>query len=191
MAGDVIEVTNAQAYSLMQMGLEVLNEKKTEPEPEPDPESDTIKERFEKLNKEFREEKTRTDNKEKHEERMGKLEKLTAKSEFLKENPEHTQQVKALALSMQMIDPKLSIEQATTRVIDDFQKTEKAKDERKKAKKNSTDIVKNALSGVDAGGSGLAAIGKEKEYTAEDVFRGDSRQALQELVENMGIPEIK
>jgi len=189
LGGDVVEVTSEQAYSLIQLGIESLKEKKEDTQSSKtieEPEPETIEDKFEKLNTEFKDLKQKGEQKEAAITRMKVLDNTINKSDFLKENPEHVRHVKALILAAQVAQPGISSENAVINIVNDLQEIEKAKDERKKNKVINTDTVKNAMSGISSGGSGLSAAVKDREWKPEDVSSGEAAKALINLLESSG-----
>lgn len=191
-SGETRPVTQKELLELAQYGEHVLTHPdaiKAKSELQSDSESesqgDSDEDKYDKLNKEFqamkkerKDEKTQTDT-------LRILDTETGKYDVIKEHPKMTASVKREALSIQTLNPRLSLAESVKMVIADRQEQHKEVLEKADAKGKANSKVANAMGGIVRGGGGLPNIDTEKKFTAKDIKDGTSQKLMEELLEGL------
>jgi len=153
-------------------------------EKKPDPKEMTYEERFNQLNQEFHEYKSKQEQEATNNRIQRDLNDAINSFDLFK-NTEYAALIpgaKAEALARQSLNPRMSLKDAVAAVVEDRMKLIKAVETNSEAKYKNGRLLENSTKGIVRGPSGIPQIDSEKKFTPEDVVKGESLKALQALL---------
>ncbi len=188
--GGIQSVTQKELLELAQYGYHTLKnpdaiKAKSESQSDLDSVPESEEDKYDKLNKEFQEMKQDRADEKKQTDTLRILDSETGKYEFVKEHPRMVASIKREALSIQTLNPRLSLAESIKMVVADRQEQHKEILENADAKVKANSKVVNAMGGIVRGGGGLPNIDTEKKFTAKDIKDGTSQKLMEELLEGL------
>lgn len=176
---------------LMQLGIQQTIDNKKPKEPVIDDKELTIEEKHDALAAEFKDYKDSRETKDKQRETLTALAKEIDTLDVIKEIGVEIPEAKDMmieavridALARQVLNPRLTLADATRAAAHPFQKVFIQLKESFDKKMKSNDTLRNSMGGIIRGGSGVPALDTDHKYTVQDIKDGTARRALEFVLE--------